>query len=107
MSVKTAITSDPKLKQAYDSGLKMALKMREGAISQAPMSNGKKNLLSYFSGKRLTPRQSIQAQCCECLGFFSDGRSDCENYGCSLYPYMPYGIFRKKYTKNEKLEEVV
>ena len=51
---------------------------------------GNTNLKKYLKGKRLTQRQAILAKCAECLGYYADGRYDCEMPDCPLYPYMPY-----------------
>lgn len=40
--------------------------------------------------KKLTRKEAIEYQCWECLGFYIDGRIDCENVRCPLYAYMPY-----------------
>lgn len=41
-----------------------------------------------------TMKLAILAQCHQCCGYYGDtGNRDCENTGCSLYPFMPY---RKK-----------
>lgn len=32
---------------------------------------------------------AMLATCSECMGYYSDGISDCENPGCPLYPWMP------------------
>jgi hypothetical protein len=57
----------------------------------AKKSSGKILLTRYLMGvKPLTARESIKAQCCQCLGYYSDGLMDCENPLCPLYPFMPY-----------------
>ncbi len=68
-------------------------------LKEAPVSQGKRYLEEYYTGIKLNPRHSIVAFCCECLGFFVDGRSDCEMPQCPLYVYMPYGVCRKKYIR--------
>lgn len=40
-----------------------------------------------------TRSEAIKSKCHECCGYYEDGKDDCENTRCSLYPYMPY---RKK-----------
>jgi len=40
-----------------------------------------------------TRKECQEAACWECLGFYSDGKQDCENTRCPNYSYMPY---RKK-----------
>ena len=41
-----------------------------------------------------TPRPSmakaVRAKCADCMGFFKDGRKDCEVTCCSLYYWQPY-----------------
>lgn len=38
----------------------------------------------------MTKKERIEYQCWECMGFYSDGKQDCENTRCPLYEYMPY-----------------
>lgn len=33
---------------------------------------------------------AMQAICHECLGYYADGKVDCENPRCALYTWMPY-----------------
>jgi hypothetical protein len=51
---------------------------------------GKQELLKHLSGKQITLRQALKAKCYECLGYFEDGRQDCQMPNCPLYPWMPY-----------------
>lgn len=39
---------------------------------------------------KVTLKNALLKQCHECLGGYRDGRVDCENVRCSLYPFMPY-----------------
>ena len=39
---------------------------------------------------KLTRKEAIDYQCWECMGFYADGKTDCENVRCPLYAYMPY-----------------
>jgi len=32
----------------------------------------------------------MKCKCENCIGFYKDGRDDCEVTGCALYPWMPY-----------------
>lgn len=75
-------------------------------VEDAPASKGRTLLLKYLGGGKLTARQSVIAFCCECMGFYHDGRHDCENYMCSHYPLMPYGKLRKKrYVRPERRKD--
>jgi hypothetical protein len=64
---------------------------------------GKKELLKYLGGGRLTPKQAIMAKCFDCLGYYADGRQDCRIAKCSLYPFMPYNEnSAKRKTREER-----
>ena len=60
------------------------------SIETAPASRGNTFLLKYLRGSVLTRDQAIKAKCCDCMGFFYDGKLDCDIPDCPLYPYMPY-----------------
>lgn len=53
-------------------------------------AKGRKELVAHLEGDRLTLRQMIRAKCYDCMGFFADGRVDCNIPECALYPMMPY-----------------
>ena len=53
-------------------------------------AQGKTERIAFLSGKRLTRNQAIKADCYECMGWYADGKEDCQNPDCSLYQYMPY-----------------
>jgi hypothetical protein len=38
-----------------------------------------------------TRKEAILQHCWQCVGFYQDGKLDCENPRCPLYSYMPYG----------------
>jgi len=59
-------------------------------VELAPLARGKKELLKYLSGKRLTRGEALLANCYECMGYYIDGKADCKIYDCPLYQYMPY-----------------
>jgi len=51
---------------------------------------GKTHLLKYLNGEKLTRGQALKAHCYDCMGYYGDGRIDCEDPACPLYPFMPY-----------------
>lgn len=53
-------------------------------------AQGRKELVAHLEGERLTLRQMILAKCYDCMGYYADGRTDCNISGCALYPLMPY-----------------
>ena len=38
-----------------------------------------------------TFKNAVLAHCHQCMSYYQDGKDDCENYTCPLYPFMPYG----------------
>ena len=81
MNQKPKITPSTPRKQASQ---------RIDILETAPTSGGKTTLLKYLYGDKLTRNASIVAKCCDCMGYYIDGRADCETLECPLYPYMPY-----------------
>lgn len=67
-------------------------------------SRGYNMLKRYADGFRLTARQAIVAKCCDCMGHYVDGLHDCDTGTCPLYPYMPYGTYRKNYIRPDRIE---
>jgi hypothetical protein len=51
---------------------------------------GKKEYLAILSGKPVTMKQAITAECYSCTAGYFDGKHDCENNSCGLYPFMRY-----------------
>jgi hypothetical protein len=39
---------------------------------------------------KITRKTAIEAHCWQCLGFYADGKQDCQNPRCPLYEFMPY-----------------
>lgn len=63
---------------------------RAVSLDGLPPSSGLTALRKHLAGKRLTQRQAILAKCCNCMGYYRDGRKDCGMRSCALYPFMPY-----------------
>ena len=59
-------------------------------LETAPASSGKRFLLKHLQGGTLTRSQAIAAKCCDCCGYYVDGKHDCGVPECPLYPFMPY-----------------
>ncbi|RPI50786.1 MAG: hypothetical protein EHM49_08065 [Deltaproteobacteria bacterium] len=68
-------------------------------LPSLPKARGNKELKKYLLGARLTQRQAILAKCADCMGYYLDGRLDCEIEDCPLYPFMPYRIEAQKSSK--------
>jgi hypothetical protein len=56
---------------------------------------GQKQYEQFKSGKSLTPKQAILAQCYVCNGE-NEGGVDCLGVSCPLYQFMPYREGRTK-----------
>lgn len=59
-------------------------------IKDAPISAGKRFLAKYLKGEKITHSQAIKAKCCDCMGYYYDGRFDCKVNTCPLYGFMQY-----------------
>lgn len=64
-------------------------------LRDAPLSGGRDLLIAHFMGVKLTRAEAMLAFCCDCMGFYKDGRVDCENPSCPHYSWMPYRKDRK------------
>jgi hypothetical protein len=73
-------------------------------------AKGKNEYLNHMEhGIKLSPKQAILANCYQCLGFYIDGKNDCEIPDCPLYSYMPYrkGVEKVKRVRSEKQQEAM
>jgi len=53
-------------------------------------ARGKQELLKHLGGKKLNSTQRLRAKCYSCMGYYADGKMDCQVPECPLYPKMPY-----------------
>ena len=65
---------------------------------QGKAAHGQKELIRHLSGERLTLKQAVNAHCYDCMGFYADGKVDCQMPKCSLHPFMAYNQKRIKRT---------
>jgi hypothetical protein len=91
------VFSLPNVVQSMFPALIPELTTRRVSVETAATSNGKKMFLRYLNGETLSPTKAIIANCFDCMGQYVDGRQDCKNPLCPLYPFMPY---RKKENNN-------
>lgn len=59
-------------------------------LDGSPQSRGRTLLAKYWRNETLTRGEAITAKCCDCMGYYPDGRVDCRVPACPLYPWMPY-----------------
>ena len=64
-------------------------------------AKGKRELLKYLEGEKLTRKEAMLAKCYECLNGYADGKVDCAIESCPLYPYMPFSACKN--TSGRKL----
>jgi len=67
--------------------------------SNGKTARGKSELIKHLEGKRLTLKQAINAHCYDCMGYFADGKVDCEMPACPLHPVMSYNVNKGKRPK--------
>lgn len=60
---------------------------------------GKKEYLKFLKGEPITPREGQKAKCYDCMSWFLDGKIDCINPLCPLYPFF---IYNKTDTSQKK-----
>ena len=60
------------------------------SMEDAPVTRAASCLRKHLRGERITQREGILAKCADCMAYFVDGRYDCENSVCPLYPWMPF-----------------
>lgn len=89
----------------YDNDMFRLIKREIEKLDGKPKSGGMTNLQKHLKGERLTARQAIIAKCCDCMGYYIDGREDCEQIACPLYGYMPYNANRKAYIRPDRRTE--
>ena len=61
-----------------------------------PASSGLSAIIANSKGERLSMRKRILGKCCECMGYYIDGRADCGVKACILHVAMPYRADRVK-----------
>ena len=72
--------------------------VREGreVIHYGIAAVGQAHLLKSLRSERLSASQAIKAKCYDCMGYYEDGKGDCQGPLCPLYPWMPYGTRKGK-----------
>ena len=60
-------------------------------ITKGLSAKGQALLVKSIQGERLSASQAIKAKCYDCMGYFEDGKADCGDPLCPLYPWMAYG----------------
>ena len=84
----------------------MSLETRIEDVKKAGQFRGRKELLAYFQGKQISRAAAMAAYCFDCMGYFDNGKEDCENPECPLYPWMAYGS-RKIKRQMSKLQQSI
>ena len=72
-----------------------------------PKARGNKELRKHILGDRLSLKKAVLAKCADCMGYYFDGRFDCQMPDCPLYPFMPYRVLKPdtlKKTSQKRLD---
>ena len=54
---------------------------------------GKSRLIKYLNGEHITRKDAIYAYCFDCQGYCEDGKFECEQLQCPLYPYSQFNKY--------------
>ena len=52
---------------------------------------GQQELIRHLNQRKITLKAATLAKCYDCMGYYADGRADCEDKECPLYPFNPSG----------------
>ena len=69
--------------------LKAQSKIRE-IENDGLAAQGRSESIDNLKGKRLYASKAIRAYCYDCMSYYADGKGDCGDPLCPLYPFMPY-----------------
>jgi len=58
------------------------------SAKSGPRRSGRKEIIKYLEGGKLTRSQAIRAKCFDCLGM--GDQSICDSVSCSLNPFSPF-----------------
>jgi hypothetical protein len=68
------------------------------SAKSGPLRRGKRWLIKYLEGGKISRAQGVEAKCYDCLGMGDQGH--CDQESCSLYDFSPFRITVS--TKNTK-----
>ena len=59
-------------------------------VESAPLAKGKTEYLKWLHGERLSRKEAMDANCYICMGYYIDGRIECNIQLCPMRDYMVY-----------------
>lgn len=68
-------------------------------------ARGRNELLKHLEGGKLTLRQASLAHCYDCMGYYADGKVDCQLNRCPLHPFMAFNENKLKRTARTMTED--
>ena len=68
---------------------KLAARIRE-VEQHGIMATGKIPLIAFLKGETVHRADAVKAYCYGCMGYFTDGKGDCGDPICPLYPWFQY-----------------
>jgi hypothetical protein len=92
--------TDKKTKERLD-------QMKKDVVEFGKAVKGRKEMLAFCNGEKVTLKGAIYAHCYECLGYQDNPGEDrdCENPVCPLYPFAPYSKKKPKSTRTMSAEK--
>jgi hypothetical protein len=83
------------------------IKRVKDVIEHGAFAIGQQQFINLCYGDRLQTLELIKAYCYDCMGYYEDGITDCENVKCPLYSKMPYGYVVPRLARTERDKHVV
>ena len=96
--VKIFLAPDTRIPDGAEDEVNIRLRQ----LKQALKSRGRDYLIAHYNGVAISRAETMTAQCCECMGYHTEGLKDCEMRHCKFYQWMPYGTMVKRYIRKAK-----
>ena len=64
---------------------------------------GKRELIKYLEGGKITRSQAVKAHCYDCNGMGESG--DCNQEGCPLLPFSPFNRQKRRFSRAGKAKK--
>ena len=61
---------------------------------------GKRELVRWLEGGKLTRSQAVKAHCYDCLGMGDSG--DCDQETCPLLPFSPFNTLKRAFLRDKR-----
>jgi len=66
---------------------------------------GKRELIKYLEGGKITRSQAVKAHCYDCSGMGESG--DCDMQGCPLLPFSPFNTLKRELLRAKRQKKPI